>query len=360
MLATGSVIGSVSAQKPNPMKSTYKAMQVSSPGTLELVERKTPEPGKGEVLLAVEACGICGADSSDIGRADPSLRPPRVPGHEVVGRIIALGEGIPSKWKLGQRVGVGRLGGHCNECDQCRRGQFVLCEDQPVMGSSHDGGYAEMMLAKNTGLVSIPDELTSEKAAPLLCAGLATFNALKKSKAQAGDTVAIQGIGGLGHLAVQYARRMGFRVIAIGRGQDIKEDVMELGAHLYIDSRKDDATSILKGMGGAHIIMTTITDSDAASSLMPGLAPQGRFLVLGVGSNPLSFSPGQLVGGERIVQGAITGSPFESEKTLDFSVLSSVSPYIETMPLESANEAYQRMKSGQAKFRMVLTMNAGR
>jgi len=340
------------------MKATYRAMQITTPGTLELVERKTPQPGRGEVLLAVEACGICGADASDIERADPSLRPPRVPGHEVVGRIIAVGEGTSSLWKLGQRVGVGRLGGHCNECSQCRQGQFQLCENQPVVGSSCDGGYAEMMIARSTGLVSIPDELNSEEAAPILCAGVATFNALKKSGAEPGDLIAVLGIGGLGHMALQYARRMGFKVAAVGRGQDIAEDALRLGAHVYIDTDREDATGKLRTMGGARAIIATIGQGETVSSLLAGLSPRGRLVTLGAGKDPLSVATGQLVGDELSLLGSITGTPFENEKTLGFSVLTSVRPQIETMPFEQAFDAYQRMKSGLAKFRMVLTMEA--
>ncbi|WP_247419334.1 alcohol dehydrogenase [Ralstonia pseudosolanacearum] len=342
-----------------PEQKTYKAMQVTKPGTLELVERNTPTPAAGEVLLRVEACGLCGADAGTIEGREARLQFPRVPGHEVVGRIVAMGPGTASIWKVGQRVGVGRLGGHCNECEQCRRGQFQLCKNQPVVGSSQDGGYAEMMIARGTGLVSIPDALSAEAAAPILCAGIATFNALRKSGAQAGDLVAIQGIGGLGHMAIQYARRMGFRVVAVGRGPDIADDVRALGAHVYVDTRVEDPVARLQAMGGAQVILTTITDSAAASSLVPGLAPQGRLLVVGVGREPLAIMPAALVGGERMIQGTITGSPFESEKALDFSVLTDVRPLIETMPLEQAHEAYRRMMSGQVKFRMVLTMNAG-
>ncbi len=338
------------------MKTKYRAMQITTPGTLELVERETPQPGPGEVLIEVEACGICGADAADIEGADPSLQPPRVPGHEVVGRIVAIGENAPSIWTLGQRVGVGRLGGHCNECVQCRHGQFQLCENQPFVGASRDGGYAEMMLARGTGLVSIPDELASEEAAPILCAGIATFNALKKSGAEAGDLVAIQGIGGLGHMALQYARKMGFKVAAVGRGQDIADDALKLGAHLYIDTKAEDAAARLKSMGGAKAIVTTIGNTDAVSSLMGGLAPGGRLVLLGAGKNPLPVSSGHLVVGERSVLGSITGTPYENEKTLDFSVLSGVRPQLETMPLEMALEAYRKMKSGNVKFRMVLTM----
>lgn len=338
------------------MKPTYRAMQVTRPGILELVERKTPVPAAGEVLIEVEACGICGADTNDIEGADPDLQPPRVPGHEVVGRIAALGESTPSIWKVGQRVGVGRLGGYCNECAQCRQGHFQLCQNQPFVGATCDGGYAEMMLARATGLVSIPDELDAEEAAPILCAGIATFNALKKCGAQAGDVVAILGIGGLGHMALQYARRMGFKVIALGRGNDIADDALALGAHVYIDVDNVDAAAQLKGMGGAQAIVTTIGHAGTVSALIEGLAPQGRLVLLGAGKDPLAVPAGRLVVGERSVIGSITGSPYENEKALGFSVLAGVRPMIEVMPLEKADEAYRKMKSGKVKFRMVLAM----
>lgn len=338
------------------MKTTYRAMQITQPGILELVERKTPTPGNDEVLIEVEACGICGADGSDIENTDPSLPTPRVPGHEVVGRIVAIGANAPSRWQIGQRVGIGRLGGHCQECVQCRQGQFQLCENQPFVGVSCDGGYAEMMLARASGLVSIPDELDSVEAAPILCAGIATFNALKKSDAEAGDLVAILGIGGLGHMALQYARRMGFRVAAIGRGQDIAEDAIKLGAHIYIDANSEDAGNRLKSMGGAQAIITTIGNAEAVAALMPGLAPRGRLVLLGAGKAPLPLAAGHLVVGERSVLGSITGTPYENEKALGFSVLTDVRPWIETMPLEKAFDAYLKMKSGDVKFRMVLTM----
>ncbi|WP_407713715.1 alcohol dehydrogenase catalytic domain-containing protein [Comamonas testosteroni] len=335
------------------MKTMYKAFQASRPGVLELVERQRPVPASGEVLLEVEACGICGADAADINVARDV---PRVPGHEVVGRIIELGANVPAMWKLGSRVGVGRLGGHCNECGMCRQGMFQLCRNQQSVGSNCDGGYAEMMLARATGLVAIPEALNSVDAAPLLCAGLATFNAMRKSGALAGDLVAIQGIGGLGHLALQYARKMGFKVVAVGRGDDIAEEVKVLGAHRYINTNMEDPVQVLQAMGGAQLILTTITDSAAASKLATALAPQGKFLVVGVGREPLTLSPGFLVSGERVVKGSITGTPFDSERTLDFSVLADVRPLIETMPLEDAPAAFDRMASGQVKFRMVLTM----
>ena len=336
------------------MNQTYRAVQATTPGVLELVERPRPTPTPTEVLLAVEACGVCGADAGDINALRDT---PRVPGHEVVGRIIETGANVPAMWKPGMRVGVGRLGGHCNECSLCRQGFFQLCRNQHFVGSSCDGGYAEMMLARGTGLVAIPDELASVDAAPLLCAGLATFNAMRKSGALAGDLVAIQGIGGLGHLALQYARKMGFKVVAVGRGADIAGEIKALGAHRYIDTNVEEPVEALQAMGGAQLILTTITDSAVACGLVPALAPKGKFLVVGVGKTPLTVAPGFLVSGQRALEGSITGTPYESERTLDFSVLADIRPAIETMPLEQAREAYARMVSGKAQFRMVLTMN---
>lgn len=337
------------------MKTTYKAVQVSQTGLLELVERPIPVPCSGEVLLAIEACGICGADMMTVENINPDVLP-RVPGHEVVGRIIALAEHTLGPWKIGQRVGVGRLGGHCNQCPECRQGLFNLCNQQPVMGSTHDGGYAEMMIAKETGLVAIPEELSSVEAAPLLCAGIATFNALKKSGAQAGDLVAIFGIGGLGHLAIQYAKKMGFKVVAIGRGQDIAVQSTKLGAHIYINTDLENAVEKLQQLGRAQVILSTITNGEITSNLFAGLAPHGKLMIVGVGKEPLTIPTPSLVGAERTVQGAITGTSYEIEKTLDFSVLTNTRAMIETYPLEQAQEAYLKMKSGQAQFRIVLTM----
>lgn len=335
------------------MTNTYRAMQVSAPGILELVERPILLPGNGEVLISVQACGVCGADASDIERADPADL--RVPGHEVVGTILATGPNVPGIWTTGQRVGVGRLAGHCNECDQCRQGRFQLCRNQRSVGSSVDGGYAEMMIARATGLVSIPDELGNEEAAPILCAGLATFNALKRCGAQAGDTVAIVGIGGLGHMAIQYARKMGFRVVAIGRGTAKADDAIALGAHLHFDS-ENGAADRLREVGGAAAIVSTIGNSETVASLLPGLALHGRLVLLGVGKDPFVVSMGQVVGGERSVLGSLTGTPFDNEKTLDFSVLSGVRPMFETMPFEQAADAYARLKKGDVRYRLVLTM----
>lgn len=258
--------------------------------------------------------------------------------------------------KKDQRVGVGRMGGHCLECSQCRQGRFQLCENQSAVGSGCDGGYAEMMLARSTGLIAIPDELSSEEAAPILCAGIATFNALKKCGAQAGDIVAILGIGGLGHMALQYAKRMGFKVIAIGRGSDIKQDALALGAHLYIDNQKEDAVAKLQSMGGAQAIVTMIDHSGVISELLPGLAPEGRLVLLNPAKEPLNVSAGLMVGGQRSILGSITGTPSDNEKALNFSVLVNALPRIKTLPLEKANEAIKQLKSGDVKYRIVLKM----
>lgn len=340
------------------MNPTYRAMQVTRPGVLELVERPKPTPAVGEVLIRVEACGLCGADIGDIEGANPAQQPPRVPGHEVIGRLVALGEQVPPMWRLGQRVGVGRLGGHCLACSMCRRGLFNLCQEQAFVGATRDGGYAELMLARATGLVSIPEELEAHEAAPLLCAGLATFNALKKCGAEAGDTVAVVGIGGLGHLALQYARRMGFRTIAIGRGADIAQDAMALGAHRYVDTLAEDAVAALQQLGGAQAIVATIGHSATVSALLGSLAPTGRLVLLGGGKDPLAVPIGPVVVGERSIAGSMTGTPHEAERTLDFSVLAGVQPKVEIVPFLQAQEAYQRLKSGQARFRVVLSMPA--
>lgn len=337
-------------------KTTYRAMQVSAPGVLELVERPKPRPGKGEVLIEVDACGVCGADAADIESFNPDLHPARIPGHEVVGRITAIGPDVPSNWTLGQRVGVGRKGGHCNECDQCRAGKFSRCRNQPTVGLTCDGGYAEAMLARASGLVSVPEDLSAEEAAPVLCAGIATHNALKKCGADAGDLVAVLGIGGLGHMALQYARNMGFRVAAIGRGHGIADAASKLGAHHYIDTDRENAAEALKRMGSAAAIIATVTNSTIVSNVFPGLAPGGALVILGVGKDPLSISSGFLVGGERSVLGSITGTPWEIEQAMKFGQLTDVRPWIETFPLERANDAYRRMRSGEAKFRVVLTM----
>ena len=332
---------------------TYGAMECVEPGQLRWAVRPKPLPGPGEVLLEVEACGMCGADVSDLSRPDASAQR-RVPGHEVVGKIVGLGVHVPERWRIGQRVGVGRLAGHCNACIYCRQGRFALCSNQKVVGVSCDGGYAEMMLAQSSGLVSIPDELDATAAAPILCAGLATYNALRRCGAAPGDSVAIHGVGGLGHMAVQYAHRMGLRVIAVGRGEGTAAAAFALGAHHYVDTEEAPAAEEIKRLGGVQAIITSVGDPDAVQSLLPALNPGGTLLVLGVGRLPLSIPSGYLVGGERAVQGSMTGSPADSERALGFSVLTQALPWVECLPMSQAQHGLARLMSGHAEFRVVL------
>ena len=333
----------------------YRAVQISSPGRFELVNRPLVDPPAGKVRIKVEACGICHSDSATVDGLLPGITFPRVPGHEVVGRIDALGQGV-SGWEIGQRVGVGFLGGHCGQCQSCRRGNFVNCANQPVSGAHFDGGYAEVMLAFPSGLVAIPDGLSSADAAPLLCAGLTTFNALRRSPAKAGELVAILGIGGLGHLAIQFAAGMGFKVVGIARGAEKEPLARKLGAHHYIDSSAGDPAVALKALGGANVILATASDSKAMSAIMGGLATRGRMIVLGVGTEAIQVSPLQLLFSSVGVEGALTGSPIDNEDTLGFSLLKGIKPMIETIPLEKAEEGYRRMMSNRARFRVVLTM----
>jgi len=337
---------------------TYRAVQATEPGRLALTELPLAEPGPGHVRIRVEACGVCHSDAATVEAAFP-IDFPRVPGHEVVGRIDAVGEGVTPEWTVGKRVGVGFLGGHCGHCARCRRGDFVNCLEQPVTGAHTDGGYAEVMIARESGLVAIPGELDSVEAAPLLCAGITTFNALRNSGARAGDLVAVLGIGGLGHLGVQYARQMGFRVGAIARGAEKEALARELGAHLYIDSVAQDPAAELKKLGGgARLILATVSSADAMSALIPGLAPGGRLLAVGADSEPVRVSTSDLIFGERSIHGALTGSAADNEDTLAFSVLQDVRARIEVVPLDQAPAAYARMMSNQARFRMVLDMSA--
>jgi D-arabinose 1-dehydrogenase-like Zn-dependent alcohol dehydrogenase len=332
---------------------TYRAVQVSKPGRLEVVERELTAPAPGKVRIRVEACGVCHSDVLTVEGLAPDVQYPRVPGHEVVGKIDALGEGV-STWKLGQRVGVGFLGGYCGRCTPCRRGDFVNCQNQPVSGVADDGGYAEVMIADERALAAVPAELTPADAAPLLCAGVTTYNALRNSPARPGDLVAVQGIGGLGHLAVQFASRMGFRVAAIARGEEKQELARQLGAHHYIDSQAGDPAAALQELGGATVILATVTSGKAMSPLIAGLRARGRLIVVGVSPDPIEVATVQLVFGTRTIEGALTGSPLDSEDTLAFSVLEGIRPMIETAPLEAAAEAYGRMMRNEARFRIVL------
>src|SRR6201984_1501065 len=320
---------------------TYRAVQAVSRGRLELTEKTLQAPGPGKVRLAVEACGVCHSDSGTVEALFP-IQWPRVPGHEVVGRIDALGSGVQC-WVCGQRVGVGFLGGSCGYCEFCRNGALVNCRNQEYTGIHHDGGYAEVMIAKASGLVSIPDSLSSVDAAPLLCAGLTTFSALRNAPAKAGDLVAVLGIGGLGHLGVQYARHMGFEVAAISRGADKAELAKKLGAHHYIDNAAADPAEALRVLGGAKVVLITASGGKTVAETFKGLRPGGVSIVLGVGPEPIEVSSIDLIFGGRRLEGALTGNPATGDETLRFSALSGVSDMIETAPLAGHVDAYAQM-----------------
>ena len=340
------------------MKDTYKAVEVSAPGVLRVVERQVSEPGAGQVRIRVEACGICHTDVATVTGTYPGLILPRVPGHEVVGRIEALGAGV-SRWKIGQRVGVGLIAGEDGVCEPCRRGDMVNCQNPVVSGVTADGGYAEVMIAEARGIASIPDELGSAEAAPLLCAGITTYNALRNAGLRGGDLVAVQGIGGLGHLGIQFARQMGFHTVAIGRGGEKEKLAKDLGAHVYIDTAVDDSAALLQRMGGARAILATAPSGNAMGPLVSGLAARGKLIVVGVPQDPMQLSAAPLVFGGRSVYGSLTGTAIETEDALAFSVLENIRPMIETVPLEEAADAYARMMQGQARFRMVLVTKNG-
>ena len=332
-----------------------RAVQVTSAkGPFELVEREIPIPTAGRVLIKVQACGVCHSDALTKEGAFPGIAYPRVPGHEVVGVIDKVGERVPN-WKPGQRVGVGWHGGHCGHCPSCRRGDFITCANGQIPGVSYDGGYADYMIAPFEALAAIPDDLQAAEAAPLLCAGITTYNALRNSGIRAGDIVAVLGIGGLGHLGVQFAAKMGCRTIAIARGADKGPLARELGAHHYFDSTTQDVAAELNKLGGARVILSTVTNSKAMSAVLGGLAIDGKMIVVGASPDPIEVSPFLLIGGRRAIQGWPSGTSINSEDTLAFSALANIRPMIETMPLERAAEAYERMMSGAARFRMVIT-----
>jgi alcohol dehydrogenase, propanol-preferring len=340
------------------MQNTYKAVEVSAPGKLRVVERPVTEPRAGQVRIGVEACGICHTDAATVMGAYPGLTLPRVPGHEVVGRIEALGAGV-SRWKIGQRVGVGLIAGEDGVCEPCRRGDIVNCQNPVTSGVTVDGGYAEVMIAEARALSSVPEELTSAEAAPLLCAGITTYNALRNAGLRGGDLVAVQGVGGLGHLGIQFARHMGFRTVAIGRGRDKEKLARDLGAHVYIDIAAEDTAAVLQRMGGARAILATGTSGDAMGPLVSGLAARGKLIVLGVPQDQIQLNAFPLVFGGRSIYGSLTGTPIDGEDTLAFSVLENIRPMIETLPLEQAADAYARMMEGKARFRMVLVTKNG-
>jgi D-arabinose 1-dehydrogenase-like Zn-dependent alcohol dehydrogenase len=333
-----------------------KAVQISKPGgNFELVERPIPQPARGQVRIKVEACGICHSDALVKEGYWPGIQYPRVPGHEIAGRIDALGADV-TLWKPGQRVGLGWHGGHCFECEPCRSGDFINCRNEKITALSFDGGYQEYMVAPAEAVAAMPDELPAAEAAPLLCAGITVFNALRNSGARAGDLVAIQGIGGLGHLGIQYARQMGFRTVAIGRGADKQPLATKLGAHEYIDTNANAPAAALKKLGGAKIALATAPDSKSISALVDGLVANGTLLVIGAGAESLTVTPLQLIGGRSMIKGWASGTGKDSEDTLRFSSLTGVRPMIEKYPLEKAAAAYEQMISGRARFRVVLTM----
>ena len=332
---------------------TYQAVQVTKPGTFELVEKSIIDPASGQVRIRVEACGVCHSDVLVHEGLWPGLQYPRVPGHEVAGRVDAVGANV-TQWKEGQRVGVGWHGGHCFVCDPCRRGDFKMCINRKVTAIDFDGGYAEYMTAPAEALAAIPDELPAEEAGPFMCAGVTVYNALRHSGAHAGELVAVHGIGGLGHLGVQYARQMGFKTVALGRGKDKEELARKLGAHHYIDSGTVDAVAALQKLGGARVILATAPSAQAISAVADGLSPNGKLVMAGVPNEPLSVNPLSLFSGERSVAGWYSGTARDSQDTLEFSALTGVHPMIETFPLEQAADAYARMMQGKARFRIVL------
>jgi D-arabinose 1-dehydrogenase-like Zn-dependent alcohol dehydrogenase len=323
-------------------------------GPFELVERELPQPRAGEVRIRVQACGVCHSDTIAKFGLFPSVRFPIVPGHEIAGVIDAVGAGVIG-WSEGTRVGVGWFGGHCGRCEPCRRGDLIDCRNLRIPGVTYDGGYADAMVAPADALALIPDDLAPADAAPLLCAGVTTFHALRESGARPPDVVAVLGVGGLGHLGVQFARKMGFRTVAIARGADKEPLAKKLGAHVYLDSQTQDVAAELQKLGGAKTVLATVTNGKAMSAVIPGLAVRGKLVVLGVGPEPIEASPLDLIGGSRSVVGHASGASIDSQDALAFSALADVRPMIETVPLERASEAFDKMMSGEARFRMVLT-----
>ncbi len=331
------------------------AVEVSSPnGAFEFVERDLPTPGARQVRIKVQACGICHSDSFTKLGAFPGIQYPRVPGHEIVGLVDAVGHDVPD-WKPGMRVGVGWHGGHCGHCTSCRRGDFITCSIGQIPGISYDGGYADYLLVPFEALAAIPDELSSAEAAPLLCAGITTFNALRHSGAGPADRVAVLGIGGLGHLGVQFAAKMGCHTIAIARGKDKEPLSRSLGAHHYIDSTVQNVAAELTKLGGARVILATVTDSKSMSDAIGGLSIDGKLLIVGASMQPIEVPPLALIPSRRSIAGWPSGTARDSEDTLAFCVLSGIRPMIETYPLKRAPEAYERMMSGKTRFRVVLT-----
>jgi len=332
-----------------------RAVQVPRPGgPFEIVEREILQPGPRQVRVKVQACGLCHSDVLTKEGHWPGMKYPRVPGHEVAGVIDAIGSEVP-RWKPGQRVGVGWLGSYCGHCESCRRGSFVTCANQLISGVTMDGGYQDYVVVPFEALALIPDELSPIEAGPLMCAGITTFNSLRNSGARAGDTVAVLGIGGLGHLGVQFASRMGFRTVAIARGKDKEPLARQLGAHHYVDSQAGDVSEALQKIGGAKIVLATATSADAMAATIGGLSVDGRLIVLGADFKPMQLVTAGLIGRRTGIYGWPSGSSMDSEDTLRFSALTGVRPMTEVFPLENATEAYERMMSNKARFRVVIT-----
>ena len=333
-----------------------KAAQIPKPGAdFQIVDREIPQPGPGQVRIKVQACGVCHSDLFTKEGVWPGIQYPRVPGHEVAGIIDEVGAGV-SEWKEGQRAGVGWHGGHDGTCLQCRRGDFGNCQNLKIAGISYDGGYQQYMVAPVEALTAIPESLSDVDAAPLLCAGITTYNALRHSGAMPGDLVAVLGIGGLGHLGIQFANKFGYKVAAIGRGAENEALAKKLGASVYIDNKVTNAAEALQKLGGAQVILATAPSSKAMSEVIDGLGPNGKLMVVGATTDPIEVTPVQLITGSRTIQGWASGTPTDAEDTLRFAELTGVRPMIETYPLEKAAEAYARMMSGNAQFRVVLTM----
>jgi len=336
--------------------SKMRAVQVpNAHGEFQIVEREIPQPGAGAVRLKVQACGICHSDEYAKEGSRPGITYPRVPGHEVAGVVDAIGPGVAG-WEVGQRAGVGWHGGHDGTCLQCRRGDFGNCRNMQIAGISYDGGYQQYMVAPVEALTAIPENLSDVEAAPLLCAGITTYNALRHSGAMPGDVVAVLGVGGLGHLGIQFASKFGYKVAAVGRGAESAPLAKKLGASVYIDNKETNAAEALQKLGGAQVILATAPSSKAMSEVIDGLAPNGKLMVVGADMEPISVTPVQLITGSRSLQGWASGTPADAEDTLRFADLTGVRPMIETYPLEKAAEAYARMMSGKAQFRVVLTM----
>ncbi|MEU8970584.1 alcohol dehydrogenase [Streptomyces monashensis] len=338
--------------------STYRVAQVTSAGgAFELAEREVPEPGAGQVRIAVEACGVCHSDAMFVHAAVPGITFPEVPGHEIAGRVEALGEGTQDwGWQVGDRVAVGWFGGSCGHCTPCRRGDFIVCANLKVPGWAYDGGFAEKAIAPVDALARIPDALTAIDAGPMACAGVTTYNGLRHSSAHAGDLVAVLGLGGLGHLGVQYAAAMGFETVAIARGAEKADFAKRLGAHHYVDSTADTPVAeALQSLGGAKTVLATAGNSEAITATVDGLAPRGELVVIGADPEAMGITPLQLIMGGRVVRGHPSGTSQDVQDTMEFSALHGIRPMTETVPLDDVDGAFQKMMAGKARFRMVLT-----